>query len=116
MRSLNAPGSRVVSLSSAAHRNGGFDVHDLNWTARQYSLWGVYAGTKLCNILFAKELQRRLEEKPGNNVTAVSLHPVRNFFCLEERRRGVTFLSFFFLLFTYLIKQCWVAEFLAPLT
>jgi len=55
------PGARVVTVSSFASYGGGIDFDDLQWE-RRYSRWGGYARSKLANLLFAKELDRRYKE------------------------------------------------------
>jgi WW domain-containing oxidoreductase len=67
-------GARVVSVSSEAHRNapkGGVEFDNLSGD-KGYSAWKAYGQSKLCNILFSKELSRRLN---GSGKTANSLHP-----------------------------------------
>jgi NAD(P)-dependent dehydrogenase (short-subunit alcohol dehydrogenase family) len=71
MLESSAP-ARIVNVSSMAHRRAGFDLDDLNWEQRRYSGIGAYGATKLANILFTRELARRLE---GTGVTANCLHP-----------------------------------------
>ncbi|XP_054257520.1 retinol dehydrogenase 13-like, partial [Macrosteles quadrilineatus] len=51
---------------------GKFDFEDLNWKTRSYSALRAYQQSKLANVLFSKELARRLKDK---NVTTYSLHP-----------------------------------------
>jgi NAD(P)-dependent dehydrogenase (short-subunit alcohol dehydrogenase family) len=65
--------SRVVVVSSDAHKSArhGLDFDDLQ-SERKYKSFGVYGKTKLANILFARELARRLE---GTGVTVNSVHP-----------------------------------------
>jgi NAD(P)-dependent dehydrogenase (short-subunit alcohol dehydrogenase family) len=65
---------RVVTLSSPAHRIGNLDVDDLNWERRSYKRWGAYGQSKLSNLLFTLELQRRLTEA-GSSVRALAAHP-----------------------------------------
>ncbi len=65
---------RVVTLSSLAHGLGGLDLDDLNWQKRRYSRWRAYGQSKLCNLLFTVELQRRLSAA-GSDVRAVAAHP-----------------------------------------
>jgi NAD(P)-dependent dehydrogenase (short-subunit alcohol dehydrogenase family) len=65
---------RVVTLSSGAHRMGRIDVDDLNWTRRRYQAWGAYGQSKLANLMFALELQRRLSAH-GSTVRSVAAHP-----------------------------------------
>ena len=63
--------SRVVTVSSAAHKNCTLDLDDLQGE-RRYSGFGAYSRSKLANVLFTQELSRRLE---GTGVTANCLHP-----------------------------------------
>jgi NAD(P)-dependent dehydrogenase (short-subunit alcohol dehydrogenase family) len=65
---------RVVSLSSQAERTGKLDLEDLNWERRPYKESGAYAASKLANLLFIAELQRRLSAA-GSSVIAVAAHP-----------------------------------------
>jgi NAD(P)-dependent dehydrogenase (short-subunit alcohol dehydrogenase family) len=65
---------RVVTLSSNLHRNGSIDLDDPNWQRRPYSATGAYAQSKLANLLFTLELQRRLTAA-GSRVRALGAHP-----------------------------------------
>ena len=65
---------RVVVLASGAHRMGKIDLEDLNWERRTYRRWPAYGQSKLANLLFMFELQRRLGES-GSPVRAVAAHP-----------------------------------------
>ena len=65
---------RVVTLSSSLHRSGSIDLEDLNWQRRPYSATGAYAQSKLANLLFTLELQRRLTAV-GSRVRALAAHP-----------------------------------------
>jgi NAD(P)-dependent dehydrogenase (short-subunit alcohol dehydrogenase family) len=65
---------RVVSVSSTAHRFGSIDFEDLNWERRPYRAWRAYGQSKLANLLFTSELQRRLEVV-GSSVLATAAHP-----------------------------------------
>ncbi len=65
--------ARIVSVSSAAHSyTRSIDFDDLQFERKRFSAMGVYAQSKLLNILFTNELARRLE---GSNVTSNCLHP-----------------------------------------
>jgi NAD(P)-dependent dehydrogenase (short-subunit alcohol dehydrogenase family) len=64
----------VVSLSSGAHRRGHIDLSDLNWERRRYQRWPAYGQSKLANLLFILELQRRLTAA-GSPVRALGAHP-----------------------------------------
>jgi NAD(P)-dependent dehydrogenase (short-subunit alcohol dehydrogenase family) len=65
---------RVVSVSSMAHLPGRISLDDLNWKTRHYRPWLAYAQSKLANLLFTSELQRRLESA-GSPLRAVAAHP-----------------------------------------
>ena len=67
---VSAP-ARVVNTSSDAHKGRNLDFEDLQ-SARDYRGFGAYGRSKLCNILFTRELARRLN---GTRVTANCLHP-----------------------------------------
>ena len=69
-----APAGRVVTVSSDAHRAGAIDFDDLNWERRRYRPWRAYGQSKLANLLFTGELQRRLTEA-GSTVKATAAHP-----------------------------------------
>lgn len=71
---LPVPGSRVVTVSSIAHRTGGAAIHfdDLQWD-RSYDRSAAYAQSKLANLLFTYELQRRLT--PQGSTISVAAHP-----------------------------------------
>ena len=65
---------RVVTVSSQLHRRGRLDLDDLNWQRRRYQSLQAYCDSKLANLLFTLELQRRLTEA-GSGVRAVAAHP-----------------------------------------
>ena len=65
---------RVVTVASTAHRTGTIDFDDLNWTHRPYRRGAAYAQSKLANLLFTLELQRRLEGS-RSAVLATAAHP-----------------------------------------
>ena len=66
-----APAGRIVNVASDAHHRGSIAFDDLMGEKR-YVGWRAYSTSKLANILFTRELARRLE---GTNVTTNSLHP-----------------------------------------
>ncbi|PSQ34529.1 short-chain dehydrogenase [Halobacteriales archaeon SW_12_69_24] len=66
---LAAPDPRVVTHSSGAHARGTIDFEDLHGEA-DYDRWAAYARSKLANLLFAYELDRRYDD-----VTSVGCHP-----------------------------------------
>jgi NAD(P)-dependent dehydrogenase (short-subunit alcohol dehydrogenase family) len=65
---------RVVTVSSTAHRFGRIDFEDLNWERKPYNAWRAYGQSKLANLLFTAELQRRLTAA-GSDVLATAAHP-----------------------------------------
>jgi NAD(P)-dependent dehydrogenase (short-subunit alcohol dehydrogenase family) len=65
---------RVVTVSSNAHRLGTIDFTDLNWEHRRYRGLRAYGQSKLANLLFTAELQRRLDAV-GSPLRAVAAHP-----------------------------------------
>jgi NAD(P)-dependent dehydrogenase (short-subunit alcohol dehydrogenase family) len=65
---------RVVTVSSVFHRMGYISLKDLNWQSRRYSAWLAYGQSKLANLLFTSELQRRLDTV-GSSMRALAAHP-----------------------------------------
>ncbi len=65
---------RVVTMSSAAHAIGTLHLEDLNWEDRRYSRWRAYGQSKLANLLFTYELQRRFTAA-GSPLRALAAHP-----------------------------------------
>lgn len=65
---------RVVTVSSLMHLIGVISLKDLNWKSRPYSPWLAYGQSKLANLLFTSELQRKLTAA-GSPVRAVAAHP-----------------------------------------
>jgi NAD(P)-dependent dehydrogenase (short-subunit alcohol dehydrogenase family) len=70
---LAAPGSRVVTVSSNGHRFGRMNFADLN-SARHYQRGLAYGRSKLANLLFTYELQRRLAAARAQTI-ALAAHP-----------------------------------------
>ncbi|MFX1323767.1 MAG: SDR family oxidoreductase [Promethearchaeota archaeon] len=64
--------SRIINVSSAAHRMAKIDFDDLQYEKRSYHLHKAYGASKLALMLFSYELSRRLE---GTGVTVNTLHP-----------------------------------------
>ncbi|MCW4356064.1 oxidoreductase [Hoyosella sp. YIM 151337] len=71
---LDRLGDRVVTVSSGMHLLGKVNLADLNWERRTYRRWPAYAQSKLANLLFTYELQRRLDAA-GSQLRAVAAHP-----------------------------------------
>lgn len=70
-RLVAAAPARIINTSSDAHSGATLDFDDLQG-ARSFGGFRAYGRSKLCNILFTRELSRRLA---GTGVTANSLHP-----------------------------------------
>ena len=66
-----APSARIVNVASEAHRGRPFNFDDIH-AERRYSGWSAYQQSKLANVLFTRELARRLA---GDRVTVNALHP-----------------------------------------
>jgi NAD(P)-dependent dehydrogenase (short-subunit alcohol dehydrogenase family) len=82
----STPGSRVVSLSSIAHRGSGIDFENLDGS-KGYKGMKFYGQSKLANLLFSRELDNRFKEH-GLNAMSIACHPgisVTNLFKLGKR-------------------------------
>ena len=66
--------ARVVTQSSGLHENGEMDFRDPQGE-REYDRWGAYGRSKLANVLFGYELDRRLRGAGVDGVTSVVCHP-----------------------------------------
>lgn len=89
---VRAGRARVVTVASVAHFFGTIRLDDLGWERTRYSRWGAYAQSKLANMLFFKELARRIE-KAGLSVLSVACHPgyaSTNLQAKSARVRGAT--------------------------
>lgn len=65
---------RVVTVSSDLANRGAIELDDLNWERRSYKPWAAYSQSKLANLLFTLELQRRLASS-GSPVRSFAAHP-----------------------------------------
>lgn len=70
---LARPGARVVTVSSIVHRSGAMNLADL-MSERAYDPWKAYAQSKLANLLFVRELDRRFRAA-GVEALSVGAHP-----------------------------------------
>lgn len=66
--------SRIVNVSSGSHTYGELDFDDLNWENRSYKKMKAYGDSKIANLYFTFELQRRFENR-NMNVIASAAHP-----------------------------------------
>jgi NAD(P)-dependent dehydrogenase (short-subunit alcohol dehydrogenase family) len=90
----DTPGSRVVNVSSMAHRIGKIDFSNLNWD-KGYNAQAAYGQSKLANLLFTYELQRRLK-KAGKDTLSVAAHPGWTETNLQQHSSSFMFLNKFF--------------------
>ncbi|UCE41797.1 MAG: SDR family NAD(P)-dependent oxidoreductase [Candidatus Aminicenantes bacterium] len=71
---IGTPESRIVNVSSSGHHYGDLNFDDLNWENRPYKKMKSYGDSKLANIYFTYELQRRLDVN-GSNTMVTASHP-----------------------------------------
>ncbi|MEH1940881.1 MAG: SDR family NAD(P)-dependent oxidoreductase [Nostoc sp.] len=72
--SIGTEGSRIVNVSSGAHTIGKIDFDDLNWEKRSYAKWKAYGDSKLANLYFTYELDRKLKDN-GIDTLVTASHP-----------------------------------------
>ncbi len=72
---LKSPSARVVNVSSIAHRGEKIHLDALNPDPSRYNRWRAYGRSKLANLLFTYELQRRLETASVEHIVALASHP-----------------------------------------
>ncbi len=70
---LRQPKSRVVTVASIAHKRGRLNFDDLN-AERRYDPRGAYAQSKLANVVFGLEFDRRLRARSANTASVIA-HP-----------------------------------------
>ncbi|MCY3414636.1 MAG: SDR family NAD(P)-dependent oxidoreductase [Candidatus Heimdallarchaeota archaeon] len=70
----DTPQARIITISSVFHYLGRISIDDLIFENRRYNKWLAYAQSKLANLLFTFELQRRIKAA-GYNTIAVAAHP-----------------------------------------
>lgn len=66
--------SRVINVASNAHKAGNINFDDLNWEQRGYSSWRAYGDSKIANIYFTRELNKKLREHEFGTI-ATAAHP-----------------------------------------
>jgi len=89
-----APAARVVNVASMAHRYGTMDFDNLN-AEKGYDKMPAYGQSKLANLLFTVELQRRLEAA-GSSIVATASHPGWTGTDLQRHSGFISFLNTFF--------------------
>ncbi|HES59402.1 MAG: SDR family NAD(P)-dependent oxidoreductase [Calditrichaceae bacterium] len=86
--------SRIVNVSSSAHRYGNINFDDLNWGKRSYRKWRAYGDSKIANLYFTYELQRKFEQS-GVDIIAAAAHPGITMTDLQRHSKIIEFFSGF---------------------
>ena len=89
------PTSRIVNVSSSAHKYGDINFNDLNWENRKYKAWRAYGDSKIANMYFTYELQNRLSEESSNPLITAA-HPGWTATELQRNSSMFDFLNNFF--------------------
>ncbi len=92
---LRTEHSRIITVSSAAHKSGKLDFDDLNWETRKYKKMQTYGDSKIANLYFTYALQEQLE-KAGSKTIAVASHPGWTGTDLQRHVGLLSFLNRFF--------------------
>lgn len=71
---IKTENSRIVNVSSAAHKYGNINFDDLNWEKRKYKAWTSYGDSKIANLYFTYELKDRLS-KTNSKTIVTAAHP-----------------------------------------
>lgn len=71
---IDTPNSRIINITSQAHAMGGINFDDINWE-QDYERWAAYSQSKLANVLFTRELNRRMQAAGIKNPIAVNAQP-----------------------------------------
>jgi NAD(P)-dependent dehydrogenase (short-subunit alcohol dehydrogenase family) len=87
--------SRIVNVSSSSHNYGDLNFEDLNWKNRSYKKMKAYGDSKIANLYFTYELQKRFEIR-NMNVIATASHPGWTATELQRHTVLVRFLNNFF--------------------
>ncbi|MFH2060252.1 MAG: oxidoreductase [Pseudomonadota bacterium] len=70
----DTPESRIVNVSSMAHKIGNINFDDLHWENRKYKKWDAYGDSKLANLYFTFALQKKLDQQ-NSHVIVTAAHP-----------------------------------------
>ena len=99
----NTPASRIITITSMAHVAGKMDFNNLMYENGDYSPFGAYARSKLANLLFTYEIQRKIE-RHNLDIMALVAHPGAARTGLFRHMKK-TFFTYLFSPFTYLFSQ-----------
>src|SRR5260370_21272325 len=114
-RLLATDGARVVSVASGAHRMGSIRFDDLQWK-NGYGKWRAYGQSKLANLLFTLELQRKVDAA-SKKLLCVACHPgyaATNLQAVGPKMSGSSAMEYFSYLSNRLLAQ--MASIVAPPT
>lgn len=84
--------SRIINVASLAHTRSELDFDDLNWEKRDYSGWRAYGASKIANLYFTYELNRKLGEH-GLKIITTAAHPGWTATELQRHSGLIAFLS-----------------------
>jgi NAD(P)-dependent dehydrogenase (short-subunit alcohol dehydrogenase family) len=87
--------ARIVNVSSSAHRVGRIDFDDLTWEKRTYKPWRAYGDSKIANLYFTYELDRRLKAS-GSTLIVTAAHPGWTATELQRHTGATQFFNGFF--------------------
>ena len=85
----DTPQSRIVNVSSMAHKAGNLNFDDLNWEKRKYKKWSAYGDSKIANLYFTFALQNKLKQE-NSHVIVTAAHPG---WTATELQRNTGFIS-----------------------
>jgi NAD(P)-dependent dehydrogenase (short-subunit alcohol dehydrogenase family) len=88
-------GSRIVNVASSAERFGRLNFDDLTWEKREYKAWRAYGDSKIANLYFTYELNRRLKGS-GSGLIVTAAHPGWTATELQRHASITGFLNDFF--------------------
>ena len=72
---IKSTASRIVNVSSLAHRGESIDLQAIQFTRESYNRWRAYGRSKLANLLFTYELHRRFERAGIGHISSLAAHP-----------------------------------------
>jgi len=88
---LKTDKARIVNVASSAHKVGNLNFDDLTWEKRSYTAWRAYGDSKISNLYFTYELDRKLKEKKLD-LLVTAAHPG---YTATELQRNMGLLEFF---------------------
>ncbi|MDP4117315.1 MAG: SDR family NAD(P)-dependent oxidoreductase [Bacteroidota bacterium] len=94
--------SRIVNVSSAAHKYGNINFDDLNWEKRKYKPWKAYGDSKIANLYFTYELKKKLEAS-NSSAKVAAAHP--GWTATELQRHSGFFVGILNVLFAQTIEM-----------